>query len=51
MAMSITDYIKKYYKGFQLLKRSFAMITPVPLKETHAMYRKDDLVKIILIYF
>jgi hypothetical protein len=32
---------------FQLLIRGFAMLTPIPLKETLAMYTKDDLLKII----
>jgi hypothetical protein len=35
---------------FQLLIIGFAMLTPVPLKVTHALDRKDDLVKIILIF-
>jgi hypothetical protein len=52
MAMSITDHIETYYKlssvMFQLLIRGFAMLASVLLKETHPIYRMDDLTKIIL---
>jgi hypothetical protein len=54
MIVSITDHIKILEATicylFHLLIRGFAMLIPVPLKETHTTYRMDDLVKIILIY-
>jgi hypothetical protein len=52
--MSVTYHIKILQALicylFQLLNRGFIMLTPALLKETHAIYRIDDLVKIILIY-
>jgi hypothetical protein len=54
MTNPITDHITNA-TSYHLLyisaaDRGFAMLTLVPLKEAHAMYRKDDLIKIILIY-
>jgi hypothetical protein len=54
MTMSITDHIKilqaTIFYLFLLLNRGFAMLTTVPLRETHTMYRMDDLVRILLAY-
>jgi hypothetical protein len=55
MTISVTEHIKNHTGYhllyiFQLLIRDFDMLTPVPLKETHGVCRKDDLVQIILIY-
>jgi hypothetical protein len=49
MTMSITGHIKILQAIicylFQLLNRGFAMFTTVPLRETHTMYKMDDLLK------
>jgi hypothetical protein len=54
MTTSITDHIKMLqitiFYLFQLMNRGFAMLTTVPLWETHTMYIMEDLVKILLDY-
>jgi hypothetical protein len=52
MTMSVINHTKNTtgYHLFKLLNRGFAMLISVPLKETHAMNKMDDLVTIVLIY-
>jgi hypothetical protein len=49
MTMSITDHIKNttsfHQSRIKMLNRGFTMFTSDPLKETHEMCRKNDLVK------